>query len=142
MDDAHDAEPEASPSPYVRLPWALVAAGLVGVLVIALGLGLYANRYLRPQVEVAPTPTAPAAAPAPTLTPVPAPTVAPTPTMAPAPTPHPATDVDSNATLVPPTLAATPTSAVAAATTPSPPPTLDAEMVAEVGKAYENYWQV
>ena len=30
MDDAHDAEPEQSP--YIRLPWALVAGGLAAVL--------------------------------------------------------------------------------------------------------------
>jgi len=33
MDDAHDAEPEHS-SPYIRLPWKPVAAGLLGVLVL------------------------------------------------------------------------------------------------------------
>ena len=62
MDDAPDAEPEDSP--YLRLPWPVVAAGLVGLLAVALAIGLFANRYLRPQLDVLPTP-APIAAPRP-----------------------------------------------------------------------------
>src|SRR5437870_4829466 len=142
MDDAHDAEPEQSP--YLRLPWPLVAGGLAGVLVLALAAGLFANRYLRPQVSVVPTPISPvAAAPPPAPTSVPAPTVAPTPTPAPAATPLVlATAAAPTATAQPVIAAVSPTTAVTSIPTPTARPTLDALMVAEVGKAYENYWQV
>jgi len=145
MDDAHDPEPEKSP--YVRLPWLLVAAGLVGVLAIALGLGLFANRYLRPQAEVAPTPIAIAAAPA--ATSVPVPTVAPTATNAPAPTALvQATVAAPNATSTPapveptPGSVSTPTSAPATSPNASAIPTVDPALAHEVGKAYETFWRV
>src|SRR5438876_467177 len=83
MNDAHDAETETDkPTHYMRLPWPLVAFGLIAVLSVVLGIGLYANRNLRPQVGLVPTsePALVAAAPA-TSTPQvgsTAPTLAPT----------------------------------------------------------------
>src|SRR5439155_17472354 len=61
MDDAHDAETE--PTPYMRIPWPLVAVALLGILAVVLAAGLLANRYLRPQVGLVPTPLAAAAPP-------------------------------------------------------------------------------
>src|SRR5713101_7604691 len=79
MKDAHDADAETERTPYVRLPWPLVAVGLLGILAVVLAIGLFANRYLRPQVGLLPTsePAAVVAAPA-TSTP-PAATSVPTP---------------------------------------------------------------
>jgi hypothetical protein len=135
MDDVQDAEPE--PSPYLRLPWPLVATALVGVLALALAIGLLANRYLRPQVEVAPTPIAVAVAPV--ATPAPAPTAEPTRTIAPTSTPL---VVTAAPTASPLTVTVTLTTAPTTTATPAARPTFDALLVAEVGKAYENYWQV
>src|SRR5438552_6930506 len=84
MNDAHDAEAETDkPTHYMRLPWPLVAFGLVAVLAVVFGIGLYANRNLRPQVGLVPTsePALVAAPPATatpqvaTAVPTPAPTV-------------------------------------------------------------------
>ena len=132
MDDAQDAEPEDSP--YIRLPWALVVAGLGGVLLVALGIGLFANRYLRPQLEVPPTPIDLAAA----ATAVPAPTVAPTPSPLALAL---ASTVNPTATALPATAAPTP-QATAPASAATPRPTVSPELAAEVGDAYQHYWQV
>src|SRR5260370_26181319 len=84
MKDTHDAHAETDQAmPYMRLPWPLVAAGLIALLAIVLGIGVFANRYLRPQVGPVLTPEpAVVAAPPPTSTPqiatsvpTPAPTV-------------------------------------------------------------------
>src|SRR5947209_16178006 len=53
MNEAPDAERE--PAGYIRLPWPDVGGGLLLVLVALLGLGLFANRNLRPQTATAPT---------------------------------------------------------------------------------------
>src|SRR5437870_12163714 len=66
MSEAPDAERE--PSPYVRLPWPAVAAGLLAFLALVLAVGLFANRNLRPPLVVVPTPSAAALA---TITPIP-----------------------------------------------------------------------
>src|SRR3954452_4481696 len=60
--------------PYLKLPWWLVTAGLLAVLLVALGAGLYANRVLRPEAVPPTTSTPPGlAAPPPTqATPAPA----------------------------------------------------------------------
>jgi len=154
------------------LPWPVAAAAVLGVLALMLGLGLWANQSLRPSVGVIPAaqllrtatpgsatagaPVTSTAAPAPTTaaavsatllpttgppvaaaSPVamatqvsaPAPPVAVPPapsTAAPAPTPPPA-----------PVVAASPST-----TAPSPRPTVDPVLAAEVGKAYERYWDV
>ena len=45
MKDAHDADAGTDQaSPYLRLPWPLVAAGLVAILAIVLAIGVFANR--------------------------------------------------------------------------------------------------
>ena len=51
-----DEPPEHSPesSPYLSLPWPLVVSILAAVLLLALGVGLYANRYLRPENRIPP----------------------------------------------------------------------------------------
>jgi hypothetical protein len=141
MDDAHDAEPE--PTPYICLPWAVVAAALAGVLLLALVVGLFANRYLRPQVGVVPTPITLAAAPAPT------PALAPTIALATAPTlivvepsvVRTATSQPVSATL---TLTSVPATATATSTVPnaSAVPTVDPSLSADVGRAYEMFWHV
>src|SRR5437762_7401414 len=77
MTDAQDAKDEDSGHSYVRLPWPVVAALLFGVLVLVLAAGLFANRYLRPQVGLMPT-EVPLAAAA-TSTPVPVAAVTSTP---------------------------------------------------------------
>jgi len=153
MDDAHDAEPEQSP--YVRLPWGVVAAGLAGVLLIALAAGLFANRYLRPQVGVVPTPIAIAAVPASPTPSTPVPTVAPTPAATPLvvamtetrPTVSAPTGTAVPATAASALLSATPTTlAILPSATPTtvatPRETLSADLVAEIDAAYQHYWQI
>lgn len=147
MDDAHDAEPEHSP--YVRLPWPLVAGGLIGVLVLALAAGLFANRYLRPQLTVVPTPVPAAAAAAAAQAPptAAAATVVSTPTLVPAPTPIVvAATAAPTATAPPPTLAASPTT-VSRSVAPLNPaasaaPAVDPALAHEVSVAYERFWRV
>jgi hypothetical protein len=136
MDDTHDAEPEESP--YIRLPWPLVAAALGGVLLLALGLGLYANRYLRPQVGIVPTPIATAAAapaPASTVVPTPAPTllITPAPTSVSVPLSPPPT---SGPTISPSSANSTPFIA------PTIRPTVSPDLVDELGNAYQHYWDI
>ena len=70
MNEAPDGERE--PAGYVRLPWPVVGAGLFVLLAVVLGLGLFANRNLRPQIGVVPTPS-PVAVATPTALPVAAP---------------------------------------------------------------------
>ena len=145
MDDAHDAEPEESP--YIRLPWPVVTAGLAGVLVVALAVGLFANRYLRPQVQVVQTPLAVIAAassptPAPEVAPAPTPESAPTvaPTQLPTPLVQPSSILPS-----PTAVPATPEStslAPSPTTVATPRATVSPELATEIGDAYETYWQV
>jgi hypothetical protein len=138
MNDAHDAETDQA-TPYMRLPWPLVAAGLIGILAVVLGIGLYANRYLRPQVGLVLTPEPAAIAAAAPLTP--------TPPAAPAvPTPAPTLVVQAptSATDTPrPALAApisTPSAPVGV--TPSALPTVEPALADEVGRAYVMFWRV
>jgi hypothetical protein len=140
-------------SPYLHLPWPLVAGALLAVLAIALITGLFANRTLRPQ------PVAVAAAATPT--PLPAASTPVPPTRAPTPAP---------ATPTPPQVAATPPAVTAAITplivgtlapppiatlqttvstlplpspsSPTPLPTVDPTLAQEVGEAYVTFWQV
>jgi hypothetical protein len=131
MDDAHDAEPEASP--YVRLPWKPLAATLLGVLLLALAAGLFANRYLRPQVSVVPTPI-PAAAqistPAALASPLPSATLTPVPSVAPTVVPSPPAHAPATISPTPPPFS------------PALRPPVEPEVVEEVSQAYERYWQV
>src|SRR6266851_4280367 len=56
MKDVQDADAEADQTTHLmRLPWPLVAVGLLALLVVIFGIGLFANRYLRPQVGLVPT---------------------------------------------------------------------------------------
>jgi hypothetical protein len=156
MSEASNAETEDSP--YVRAPWPLVTAGLLGVLVLGLAIGLFANRNLRPNVANAPT----SAVAVPPLVPtsLPPAAVATTPTVIqtslPIAVPTAAQELASptatvGVTSVPPTPTVpaptpTPTPTVAAtlrlSPTPSATPTVDPALAEEVGKAYETFWQV
>jgi hypothetical protein len=149
MNDAPDAEQE--PSPYLRLPMPVVALGLLVLLVGLFGLGLYANRSLRPQgtIPVATAfPATTSATPAVTATSLPVAGVQATPpavqvtveAAAPTQTPAPAAAVST-----PEPTTATPTAAlapVAASQSPTPLPTVEPTLAAEVGQAYENFWPV
>ena len=66
MSEAPDGERE--PSRYIRLPWPVVGAGLLGFVVLVLMAGVFANRNLRPRVGVVPTSALSALA---TATPIP-----------------------------------------------------------------------
>src|SRR5438552_18384276 len=121
MNDAHDAEAETDkPTHYMRLPWPLVAFGLVAVLDVVVGNGLYANRNLRPQVGLVPTsePAVVAAVAATSTRQVAtsAPTLAPTVVIQAA---------VATATTVSPTAAPTLAPVVAASPTPSALPTVE-----------------
>ncbi len=139
MKDAHDADAETDQAtPYMRLPWPLVAAGLVALLAVLLGIGVFANRYLRPQVGLVLTPE-PAVVVAPPLTSTPQ--VA---TSVPTPAPTVVVQAPAAATATPRPAPAAPTSTPSASVgvTPSARPTLDSLLVAEVTRAYEQYWQI
>jgi hypothetical protein len=166
MDEAPESEP--GESPYLKLPWPLVAGGLVAVLAVALAAGLYANRYLRPQTSVQPTATQNVLGSngTATLRPTPAATsgsgtpqstqvAGASATSQPPPlstaggsTPPPAPTLSiASGTAFPqasptPTAALALTVAVGLTSTPSAIPTLDPELAAEVGRAYEAYWRV
>jgi len=155
MHDAPEAEPQESP--YIRLPWALVAAVLAGVLVVALAAGLYANRYLRPQLQIAtPIPLATATpAIARTVAPAPAPTsiaTAPAPTSiataAPTAEPLPGATVSAATLPAPQPTFSTPAASTSVATSidatlmPASEPTISPELEDEVGNAYQHYWDV
>jgi hypothetical protein len=144
MDEAPDQT--TGESPYLKLPWPLVAGGLAIMLLVVLGVGLYANRYLRPQTTIQPTFTAVAVV-VPLATPQPAtPTAAPaTSTPQPAIAPVTATQTPilrSTAGPTPAAAQATSTAVPETSSTPSPEPTVDPALAAEVGRAYENYWRV
>src|SRR5712692_7883156 len=71
MKDVQDADAEADQTTHLmRLPWPLVAVGLLALLVVIFGIGLFANRYLRPQVGLVPT-SEPAVIAAPPVIPTP-----------------------------------------------------------------------
>src|SRR5207244_4520241 len=124
MSEAPDAERE--PSPYVRLPWPAVAAGLLAFLALVLAVGLFANRNLRPQLSVVPTPSAAALT---TTTPIADVAPATNPPNPPTSTSTPATLVQASATATPavsPTgPALTSTAAPAATETPTALPTVE-----------------
>src|SRR5262249_37758695 len=119
MDKAPEPQAASGDSPYLRLPWQVVAGGLLLLLVVALAGGLLANRYLRPQTTVLPTATEVPVVAAPATSPpqpvgeaTPVQTSAPTVTVTPVP-----------ATATPPR--ATPTAVAITTETPSPAPTVD-----------------
>ncbi len=130
-----DEAPEAD-SRYLKLPWQLVAGALFAVLAAALGVGLIASRNLREQLVV-PTATAvPIAAVSVTPTIVATSTRAPTATVQPSAEPSTTPAVRASATPI------AGTSVAATGATTSPVATVDPAVAAEVGKAYEAYWQV
>ena len=138
MNEAPDDERE--PARYIRLPWPVVGAGLFVLLALVLGLGLFANRNLRPQVGVVPTPS-PVAVATPTVLPVAAAAVvqASTPTVAPTSVPVTATAPPAAATA---TVAPSQAAPAAAEGTPTELPTVEPALADEVGKAYVTFWRV
>jgi hypothetical protein len=129
------AEREGEAPSLIRLPWQVVAGGLVLVLLVALGLGVYANRYLRPQT-LAPATVVAAATGLATPAPVVVPTAQPA-TVAATEVPKPV--VISVSTPTPLVVAtAEPTNAPS----PSAMPTIAPELAAEIDAAYQHYWQV
>src|SRR5947207_3100653 len=128
-DAAQDADAEKDhPTQYVRFPWPVVAAGLVVLLAIVLGIGVYANRNLRPQIGLVPT-SEPALVAGPLSTATPqvltaVPTSAPTAVVQ-------ATEV-ATATPVPPTAAATSIPVLLASPTPSALATVEPALADEV----------
>jgi hypothetical protein len=161
MTDAQDAEQEPSPTPYMRLPMPLVALGIVALLGLLLGAGLYANANLRPQGVVLPAPIStpvpptaettavPVAASTSAAKPQPTPrrVVSPTPEPRPSPTTAPIAALTQAPTPMVVVLDATATvspaiSATQASEPSTPLPTVDPTLGAEVGQAYENFWRV
>ncbi len=143
MDEPGTEQPdtaEAGQTSYLRLPWPQVALGLVGIVVVALAIGLFANRYLRLQVGLVSTPVA-ALTPVPPATPAPPPATSPPVGAAPTPAPTQLAQTLPSATATPHRETPTPTEALPAVT-PSARPTLDPVQVAEVSAAYDRYWQV
>ena len=139
MNEAPDGERE--PAGYVRLPWPVVGAGLFVLLALVLGLGLFANRNLRPQIGVVPTPS-PVAAATPTALPVAAPAAvqASTPTVAP-----PSAALTATAAATPAatgTVAPGQTTPLVVVATPTELPTVEPALAEEVGKAYLTFWRV
>src|SRR5262249_10685222 len=139
MDKAPEPQAASGDSPYLRLPWQIVAGGLLLLLVVALAGGLLANRYLQPQTTVLPTATevpvvsaAVTSTPQPVVGPTVGPTAAPTPIAIAVPL---ASPTAAGATLTPVAIAVgTPTA--------SPSATVEPTLAAEVGRAYEVFWRV
>jgi hypothetical protein len=159
MTDAQDAEQEPSPTPYVRLPLSLVALGIVVFLALLLGAGLYANTNMRQQGLVLPTPPQASPSLTPKSTPLPvalAGSISTTPspdlpaTSEPVAQPTPRIDATNAPALAPtsvsPAFPLTPTTipitANATMESPTSTPTVEPTLAAEVGTAYEHYWQV
>jgi hypothetical protein len=143
----------------MRLPLPLVALGIAVFLGLLLGAGLYANTNLRQQGLALPTPAQ--APPTPTTESTPLPVALPgsvsttpfpdllaTSTTVAQPTPR--VDATNAPALAPtsqgpaflPTPTTTPITANATMESPTPTPTVDPRLAAEVGMAYERYWQV
>jgi hypothetical protein len=136
MDDGREPESDGR-SPYLRLPWPLVAAILFGVLAVLLALGFYANRNLRPQVGLSATPAPSAFSVAVAATATPPPVATPAPTSLGVVTLVSPTEASAAATAIP-----SPTLALAAIPAPTALPTVEPVLADEVGKAYVTYWRV
>jgi hypothetical protein len=54
---AESRDPDSEHSPYLSLPWPIVAASLIVVLAVALGIGIYANQNLRGTARTSSQPT-------------------------------------------------------------------------------------
>jgi hypothetical protein len=125
-EDPGDGREESSR--YVRLPLPIVAGGLLAFVVLVLAVGLYANRNLRPQPGLVATPVA---LPTATLQAAAAAIQTPTATATPLAAPTAKGVVET-------TLTATPT----LPSVPTARPTVNPELAAEIGDAYQAYWQV
>jgi hypothetical protein len=138
---ADTREPETDSAPYIRLPWPLVALGLFVFLAALLAAGLFANRYLRPQVGIVPT-SAAVAVPA-TITSGPPATTTAQLAATPAPTPLVLIPAATPTATAPPAADAPTTTAVpAVAASPSALPTVEPALADEVGRAYVQFWRV
>jgi hypothetical protein len=151
MSEASNAETEDSP--YVRAPWPLVTAGLLAVIGLALAIGFFANRNLRPSATIIPTA---ASAPSSAFT-SPAVVVAPTPLAISSTV---VTIAQTTPTELVPLLVATPTLLPPLPTVKTEPPTTTPavaitlipiatpfatvlpELAAEISDAYKTYWEV
>jgi hypothetical protein len=127
---AETRDPDSEHSPYMRLPWPVVAAGVFVVLALALGFGFWANRNLRSG----------AAGPDQEVTPV----VAVAPPVLTEATATPGAIVVSTVPATPEiklTVVGTPASIP---TSPTPEPALrpGKDIDASIADAYERYWQV
>src|SRR5438876_7478483 len=139
MNDAHDADAGTEQTThYMRLPWPLVAFGLVALLAVVLGIGLFANRYLRPQVGLVPTPEPVLVAAVPVTSTPQVATVVPTA----APTLVVQAPAGATATPLPAPAAATSTPQAVPNATPSALPTVEPALADEVGRAYVMFWRV
>jgi hypothetical protein len=133
---------DAATVPYRSFPWPLVAGVLAAVLLLALGAGIFANRYLRQPTVIVPPPTSAAVAVATATPAAPAATSAST-TVMPL-VADPTTTPPPRSPSTPTVAAAAPATTAAAAVTPIPTsrPTVSPALVEELDRAYEHYWQV
>lgn len=132
---------EQEGSHYIRLPWPLVAGGLLVFLALVFAAGLYANRNLRPQGRVVATPVV-AAVPTGTAAPQLDLTTATPRPIAVALIPALAT---ATAVAAPTATSVVPTPVSVASTAESVPtarPTVSPELATTVGDAYKQYWNV
>jgi hypothetical protein len=136
--------------PYLRVPWPVVATGLVGVLGLLLALGMYVNGALRPRLGAQPaavpvvvegegTLTATGVAGNVRATPVLTigPLATPAALVVVLATPTPGVSISSTQTSMP-----TPQSTATAESRARTAPTITPELVAELETAYKQYWQI
>lgn len=130
--------PEEHGSSYVRLPMPAVAAVLLVLIAALLTFGVWANRNLRGQAAAVPVPVAAVTPAISTAVVVAAPTPLPTSIAASGPT------ATAQPTAVLPVATATAAPATEPPATPQPTalPTVEPNVAAEVGQAYENFWRV
>lgn len=132
------AEPEYE---LFRLPEHVAAGLILAFIVLLLGAGLFANRYLRP-------PTGMVSTPIPTETPVAALATGTSAPVAMGAVALPTSAVSRPTATAPPAPTATPpwfltsTPKPVASPTPSPGPTVDPVVAAEIQSAYAAYWDI
>jgi hypothetical protein len=129
---AETRDPDSEHSPYMRLPWPLVALGLFVVLAVVLGFGLWAKQNVRPGSRtINETTGAVPRTPEPTvrgdeLTSTPVLLVVP------------AADVGRSTPTAPALLTSTATSLLS----PTPRPTVEPLLAQEIGRAYVAFWNI